>query len=396
MERRTLLAAWLALAMLATSPGVSLAGNWETWRDAFGDELPQLPAEEHSEGGLGGLLGNTRHYADPAGGSEDAAAEEGELSPECIALRQDAYADVGKVLRAGCQPTTAQMSRLMDNPLGNVAMWINQLDILPLTNDQVNRSAEIQTNYMGIFQFPKGITENWNLINRIVYNIPSAPLDQDRIDAISGIQRPPSIPPPGGGPISPPPGILPIDIIGGRTSGFGDMIYLGLASPKEGISHGPGQTSVWGFGLGQTFPSASEDVLGSGKWSMGPAALYAYLGQKWKLGGLLQTYFSYAGSSKRTDVRTMNLQLFYYYSITETISIGAGPNIIADFEADSGDQWTVPIGIGVGKTVQLGKVPFRFMLEYYGSVVRPDTIGTSHDVRIVIIPAVPAGLIPFL
>jgi hypothetical protein len=255
------------------------------------------------------------------------------------------------------------------------------------------RDAEIMTNYMGIFQFPKGITENWNLINRIVYNIPSVPLDQDAVDGIGGF--PPTIPP-GGGPIQPPPGVLPIDYLGGRTSGFGDMIYLGLASPKQGISHGEGQTSVWGIGAGQTFPSASEDLLGTGKWAAGPAALYAYLGQKWKLGALLQTYFSYAGDSSRADVTTMNLQLFSYFAVTPTISIGAGPNIIADFEADSGDQWTVPIGIGIGYTRNIGKIPVRFMVEYYGSVVRPDTIGTSHNLRILVIPAVPAGLIPFL
>ncbi len=324
--------------------------------------------------------------------AQDEGGSEG-LSKECITLRQNEFANVGTVLAAGCEPTTGQMSRLMDNPLGNVAMWINQLDILPLTNDQVNSSSEIQTNYMGIFQFPLGITEDWNVINRIVYNIPSAPLDQDRVDMFGGFS--PSQPP-GGGPTLPPPGILPIDYISGRTSGFGDMIYLGLASPKEGIKHGPGQTSVWGIGLGQTFPSATEDLLGSGKWSAGPAAIYAYLGQKWKVGGLLQTYFSYAGDSGRNDVTLLNFQAFYYYSLTDTISIGAGPNIIADFEADSGDKWTVPIGIGIGKTLQFGNLPVRFALEYYGSVVRPDTIGVTHSLRIMVIPAVPAGLIPFL
>jgi hypothetical protein len=288
-----------------------------------------------------------------------------------------------------------QMARLMDNPLGNVAMWIKQVDVLWLDNDQVSRSAETQVNYMGILQFPLGITENWNVINRIVYNIPSVPIDQDKVDALAGF--PPTLPP-GGGPIQPPPnaGILPIDLIGGRTSGFGDMIYLGLASPKEGISHGEGRSSVLGFGLGHIFPSASDDILGSGKWAMGPAAIYAYLGQKWKLGALLQTYFSYAGKDRFNDVTLLNLQLIYYYSLTETISIGAGPNIIANFEADSGDKWTVPLGIGIGKTVQLGKVPVRFVVEYYGSVVRPDTVGVTHNLRFLIIPAVPAGLIPFL
>ena len=316
------------------------------------------------------------------------------MSKECIKMRQDVFGDVGTILAAGCKPSTEQMSRLMDNPLGGVAMWINQLDVMSLDNDSVDRDPETQTNYMGIFQFPKGITKKWNIINRIVYNIPSLPLDQGKIDAAGGMA--PSLPPPGEGPGSPPSGILPIDIFGGRTSGFGDMIYLGLLSPKEGIKHGPGQTSVWGVGLGHSFPSASEDILGSGKWSMGPSAIYAYLGQKWKLGALLQSYFSYAGSKARDDVTSLNIQLFYYYSITPTLSIGAGPNIRANFESDSGDQWTVPLGIGVGYTLNIGKMPVRFMVEYHGSVLRPNTIGTTHDVRFLVIPAVPAGLIPFL
>ena len=340
------------------------------------------------------------------GGASEAAAEaepeaEAAMSKECIEMRQDVYADVGAILAAGCQPTTEQMSRLMDNPLGNVAMWINQVDILPLSNSAVDPGRhEIQTNYMGILQFPKGITKDWNVISRIVYNIPSVPLDQDKIDAFRASNPgtfPPGVQPPGGGPVSPPPeGFLPIDVFSGRTSGFGDLIYLGLASPKEGISHGPGQTSVWGLGLGLSFPTATDDILGSGKYSMGPSALYAYLGQKWKLGGLIQSYFSYAGDEDRNKVTSLNMQLFYYYSVTPTISIGAGPNIIADFEAADGDQWTVPLGIGVGYTRNIGKVPVRFMVEYHGSVLRPDTIGTSHDVRVMVIPAIPAGLIPFL
>lgn len=48
-----------------------------------------------------------------------------EMSPECAEFAKDPMADVGDVMRAGCQPTMAQMSRVMDNPLGNVAMWFN-------------------------------------------------------------------------------------------------------------------------------------------------------------------------------------------------------------------------------------------------------------------------------
>jgi hypothetical protein len=54
--------------------------------------------------------------------------EEKPLSAECAAFRKDPDADIGDIIRAGCQPTTAQMSALMDNPLGNVALttWVSR------------------------------------------------------------------------------------------------------------------------------------------------------------------------------------------------------------------------------------------------------------------------------
>ena len=56
------------------------------------------------------------------------------LSEECRTLRADVDADIGDVMKAGCEPSLAQMSRLMDNPLGNVAMLFTQFDWFRLTN----------------------------------------------------------------------------------------------------------------------------------------------------------------------------------------------------------------------------------------------------------------------
>ncbi len=49
-------------------------------------------------------------------------------SAECQAFAADPNADVGDIMRAGCKPTVGQMSALMDNPLGNVAMLFTQVD----------------------------------------------------------------------------------------------------------------------------------------------------------------------------------------------------------------------------------------------------------------------------
>ncbi len=107
---------------------------------------------------------------------EEAAAEEGGMSAECIAFRANVNANIGDIMRAGCEPTLGQMSKLMDNPIGNVAMWINQVDIFGLTNDEINKNRdETQVNYMGIIQVPTSISENWSIIHRVVYSVPSFP-----------------------------------------------------------------------------------------------------------------------------------------------------------------------------------------------------------------------------
>jgi len=286
------------------------------------------------------------------------------------------------------------MSKLMDNPLGNVAMLFTQFDIYQLKDPNTGRTEE-KYNYMGIAQFPKGLGDDWNLINRIVWNVPSMPIDQGMIDdaqraaADFGSSQGATLPP-AGSPIS------PIDLFGGRTTGFGDMYYVGLFSPKKPTDMGNGKF-VWGAGFDVMAPTASEEILGTGKWGAGPSALGVYLGKKWKLGALVQQYWDFAGDSDRDDVNLINLQYFYMYSLNETTSIGAAPNIIANFEQSSGNKWTVPIGLGINKTINIGKVPVRFGLEAYYSVVKPDdVVGTEWDYRFYIIPAAPSALFKWM
>lgn len=141
-----------------------------------------------------------------------------------------------------------------------------------------------------------------------------------------------------------------------------------------------------GFDLG--LPTATEDVPGTGKWTAGPSALAVYLDKKWKFGGLVQQYWDYAGSDKRDDVNMTNLQYLTYYSLNETTSIGAAPNIIADWQQSGGDCFTVPVGIAINKTINIGKVPVSFGVEAMYSVHRPDNIpGTRWDFRFYIIPS---------
>ncbi len=359
-----------ALAQVDSYSGSSGAPDFRLDSDLRGDDdLPLMLAE-----------------AEP-----DASAEP--KSAQCAEFERDRDADIGDIIRAGCKPTTAQMSALMDNPLGNVAMLFTQFDWTKMENPANGKTAN-KFNYMGIAQFPKSLGEDWNLINRVVWNVPSMPLDQDRIDNFglgfgSGAGETVL---PSSEPIPP-----AIDLFDGRTTGFGDMYYVGLFSPKKPIALEGGGKFVWGVGFDLGFPTASEDILGTGKWTGGPSALGVYLGPKWKLGTLVQHYWDFAGDGDRDPVNMTNLQYFYMYSLDDVTSIGAAPNLIINWEQDSGNQVTLPIGLGINRTFQMGKVPVRVGAEIYYSVIQPDDVpGAEWNFRFYVIPAAPSALFSWM
>ena len=331
--------------------------------------------------------------ADDAASTETAG--EAPISAECKAFAEDPNADIGEVIKAGCKPTLAQMSKLMDNPLGNVAMLFTQFDVYKMTNEEATKKTATKSVYTGIAQFPKKLSEDWNLINRVVWTVPSVPLDQDKIDSAAGRQEqygegPGATLPPAAG------SALPIDVFDGRTTGFGDMYYVGLFSPNEGADWLNGKF-LWGAGFDAGFPTASEDILGTGRYTAGPSGLALYMGPKWKVGGLLQHYWDFAGDDDRDSVNLTNFQYFIYYSIDDVTSIGASPNIIANWELDNDDRWTVPVGLGINRTFQFGKVPVRIGVEAHYSVIQPDNVPSSEwDFRVFIIPALPSALFDWM
>jgi hypothetical protein len=57
----------------------------------------------------------------------------------------------------------------------------------------------------------------------------------------------------------------------------------------------------------------------------------------------------------------------------------------------------VPVGFGINKTFQMGKVPVRIGIEYYQTVIEPDDIVHNESSwRLYIIPAVPSALFDWM
>ena len=167
-----------------------------------------------------------------------------------------------------------------------------------------------------------------------------------------------------------------------HKTGLGDIQLLAAIGPNlsDGI--------VWGAGVTFIFPTASEYTLGQGKWQAGPAALFFYLGRPWTLGVFAQHWSSFAGDENRDDTKRTDIQYVARIQIPGAWSIGMGPTITINWEAEKGNRVTFPIGLGVTKTIRWGNTPIKMRIEPQYSIIKPDNYGTEWNIRIQIAPVI--------
>jgi len=70
-------------------------------------------------------------------------------------------------------------------------------------------------------------------------------------------------------------------------------------------------------------------------------------------------------------VNQMLLQPGISYNLPDGWFLTTGPEVTADWKAPSRDRWTVPIGGGVGKVVQIARQSLNLQGEAYYNVERP-------------------------
>ncbi|MND39831.1 hypothetical protein D3C80_305590 [compost metagenome] len=251
---------------------------------------------------------------------------------------------------------------------------------------KVEGSKEKFSELVGLMDsFPVSIGEEWNLINRLPITCISAPVNRKAGNLVGqspyDILVDPALPE-----------VIhdPFD----RSSGIGDMAYVGLLSPKEPIKLQNGKL-VWGIGPTATFPTAEEDVLGSGKYTLGPAFVAAYLGQDWTLALFPQHWWSIGGDSARKDVSLTNVQYVIQRNIPGDAGwhVGMSPDVTVNWEASRGNKVTFPIGLGASRIFKFGSMPVRIGAEVQYAALHPDDqIGSRWNFRF-IVPVIPTFLL---
>jgi len=252
------------------------------------------------------------------------------------------------------QPSADELARKLANPANPIMKIGNNFDYVTFDGDLPDANGQSAFRYVFLTVFPFKLDNGNSIVFRpgipVMFNepVPDGMGDFDKVGTDLG------------------------------DSPY-DLLYTGTT--KTG--------TIWGVGAVGMLPTATDDRLGKDLWGLGPEAMLGMV-RKWGVvGGVLSHQWDFAGSGDG-DINLTSLNYFYSFPLGEGWSVAAAPVISYNHDAPSGDELTLPLGIGVSRTTILGNRPWTFQLQYWYNAARPDTYGAEHTVRLSVLPVVSA------
>ncbi|MEO8439668.1 MAG: transporter [Spartobacteria bacterium] len=193
---------------------------------------------------------------------------------------------------------------------------------------------------------PISITKDWNLIVRTIIPIVS------QYDLFYVPNLPPT------------PGFAQ----NRYQAGLGDTTQSFFFSPKK-----PGPFGlVWGIGPVLLYPTATHPFLGTGTFSIGPTAVVLKQMGGLTAGALVNQLWSVVEEQHRSNFSSMFLQPFVAYTTKTHTTFTVSSEMSANWNADSGDKWTIPLIFQISQILKIGKQPVSIQLggKYYADSPR--------------------------
>lgn len=125
---------------------------------------------------------------------------------------------------------------------------------------------------------------------------------------------------------------------------------------------------VVSFGIGPqlTAPTATEDELGSEKWSAGFVNVWFNASSaKFQYGYLLTWQASFAGDDDRANVNVAAFQPFIFYQLGHGTYLRAAPIWVYNLQ---NDDYSIPLGVGIGQVIKHDKIVYNVFIEPQFSV----------------------------
>jgi len=151
--------------------------------------------------------------------------------------------------------------------------------------------------------------------------------------------------------------------------GLSDTTQSFFFSPKN-----PGPFGiVWGLGPAFLYPTGTQDLLGSGTFSIGPTLVVLKQTGPWTAGALMNQLWSVVIEEHRSSLNQMFVQPFIAYTTKTHTTFTLSSESTANWNATSDDgKWTVPIIFQISQILKIGKQPISLQIggKYYADTPR--------------------------
>ncbi|MDJ0835478.1 MAG: hypothetical protein QNK37_03115 [Acidobacteriota bacterium] len=165
-------------------------------------------------------------------------------------------------------------------------------------------------------------------------------------------------------------------------AGLGDIAF-DLAYGKTSKSG-----FLWALGMIAAMPTATEDALGTDRWTLGPELLLGKLSKKYVLVFFPNHQWS-LGDSEHADINLTSIQLTGTVLPGGGWNLGTSPLLTYDHESS---QWSIPLNFSFGKTVIRGGRPWKLGMEANYFLEQPDAFGPEWFIGLSVAPVVENGL----
>ena len=195
---------------------------------------------------------------------------------------------------------------------------------------------------------PISISKNWNLIVRTIVPIVS----QHDLFFVPNLPKD-----------------SPLQPQNRSQDGLSDTLQSFFFSPKKPCPFG----LIWGVGPAFLYPTATQDLLGSGTFSVGPTVVVLEQAGPWTVGALMNQIWSVVIEEHRSSLSQMFVQPFISYTTKTHTTFTIDTESTADWNASSADgKWTVPVIFQISQILKIGKQPISLQIggKYYADTPR--------------------------
>jgi hypothetical protein len=235
----------------------------------------------------------------------------------------------GRVLAqdAAAPPVNATaLAKQSQNPVGNLVSVPFQFNFN--TGGDLEERTFLNVNVQPVLPFR--LTDRWNVIARSIIPINSLPGEA-----------------------------------GTQFSGVGDIQMQVFVTPAAE------QRIIWGLGPAFSFPTSTVAPMQSGTWAAGPSFVLVKMAGPFVLGGLISQLWPLADAGGAPETELLTVQPAVNFNFGHGWALAFSPVITANWDAPAGDQWTVPVGVGLTRTTVFNRRPMNIGLSYYYNLEHP-------------------------